>query len=58
MSLNLDEGTLSNVPVAAFGKFFLTLPLMRSQTDIYVETVGLVVPGDGTLDFETVQLYR
>jgi hypothetical protein len=57
-SLNLDEGALSNVPVAAFGKFFLILPLMRSQTDIYVETVGLVVPGDGTLDFETVQLYR
>jgi hypothetical protein len=58
LSLNLGEATLTNVPVAAFGKFFMTLPLMRSQTDIYVETIGLVTPGDGTLDFETVQLYR
>lgn len=57
-SLDLREETLSNVPVVAFGKFFLTLPLLRPQTDIYVEFVGLVSPGDGTLDFETVQLYR
>jgi hypothetical protein len=58
LSLNLGEETLRNVPVASFGKFFLTLPLLRTQTDLYVEMVGLVTPGDGTLDFETVQLYR
>jgi hypothetical protein len=47
----------SNVPVAAFGKFFLTLPLARLQTDLYVEMVGLVRPGDG-VSFDVVQLYR
>jgi hypothetical protein len=47
----------SNVPVAAFGKFFLTLPLARAQTDLYVEMVGLVRPGDG-VSFDVVQLYR
>jgi Flp pilus assembly protein TadG len=47
----------SNVPVAAFGKFFLTLPLARAQTDLYVEMVGLVQPGDG-VSFDVVQLYR
>lgn len=57
-SLYLGEGSLNNVPVASFGRFFLTLPLMRAQTDIYVELLGLVTPGDGTLDYETVQLYR
>jgi Flp pilus assembly protein TadG len=47
----------SNVPVATFGKFFLTLPLGRAQTDLYVEMVGLVRPGDG-VSFDVVQLYR
>jgi hypothetical protein len=47
----------SNVPVAAFGKFFLTLPLAPAQTDLYVEMVGLVRPGDG-VSFDVVQLYR
>jgi hypothetical protein len=47
----------TNVPVAAFGKFFLALPLARSQTDLYVELMGLVKPGDGA-DFDMVQLYR
>jgi Flp pilus assembly protein TadG len=47
----------SNVPVAAFGKFFLTLPLGPAQTDLYVEMVGLVRPGDG-VSFDVVQLYR
>jgi hypothetical protein len=59
LSLNLDEDTQSNVPIAAFGKFFMTLPMVsKGGGDIYVETVGLVVPRDGTSDFETVQLYR
>jgi hypothetical protein len=56
-SLGLNVGARSNIPVAAFGKFFLTLPLSRSQTDLYVETVGLVKPGDG-VNFDMVQLYR
>jgi Flp pilus assembly protein TadG len=56
-SLALNGGAQSNVPVAAFGKFFLTLPLARSQTEIYVEAVGLVRPGDG-VNFDMVQLYR
>jgi len=58
LNLSRGESAMTNIPVAAFGKFFLTLPLMPSQTDLYVEIVGLVVPGDGTPDFETVQLYR
>ena len=56
-SLQLVDDAQSNVPVAAFGKLFLTLPLARSQTDLYVEMVGLVRPGDG-VSFDVVQLYR
>ena len=56
-SLGLVGGTQSNVPVAAFGKLFITLPLQRSQTDLYAELVGLVKPGDDG-NFEMVQLYR
>ena len=58
LGLNRGEGGRANIPVAAFAKFFLALPLMLSQTELYVEIIGLVTPGDGTLDFETVQLYR
>src|SRR5262249_22105889 len=56
-SLRLEGETQSNVPVAAFGKFFLTLPLARPPTDLYVEMVGLVRPGDG-VSYDVVQLYR
>ena len=56
-SLQLAGEQQYNVPVAAFGKLFLTLPLARSQTDLYVELVGLVRPGDG-VSFDVVQLYR
>jgi Putative Flp pilus-assembly TadE/G-like len=56
-SLGLSGGSQVDVPVAAFGKLFVTLPLTRSQTDLYVELVGLVKPGDPG-DFEMVQLYR
>jgi hypothetical protein len=56
-SLGLSGGSQIGVPVAAFGKLFVTLPLTRSQTDLYVELVGLVKPGDPG-DFEMVQLYR
>ncbi len=56
-SLGLAGGAQSNVPVAAFGKLFLTLPLQRSQSDLYVELIGLVKPGDRS-NFDMVQLYR
>jgi Flp pilus assembly protein TadG len=56
-SLQLEGEVQFNVPVAAFGKLFLTLPLERSQTDLYVEMVGLVRPGDG-VSYDVVQLYR
>lgn len=57
LSLDLAGSAQSNVSVAAFGKFFLTLPLQRSQTDLYVETVSLVRPGD-SVNHDMVQLYR
>jgi Flp pilus assembly protein TadG len=56
LSLQLEGEVQFKVPVAAFGKFFLTLPL-GSKTDLYVEMVGLVRPGDG-VSFDVVQLYR
>jgi hypothetical protein len=56
-SLGLNAGARSSVPVAAFGKFFLTLPLSRSQSDLYVELVDFVKPGDD-VNFDLVQLYR
>jgi hypothetical protein len=56
-SLGLNAGARGDIPVAAFAKFFLTLPLSRSQTDLYVETVDLVKPGDD-VNFDLVQLYR
>jgi len=56
-SLQLMGEEQFSVPVAAFGKLFLTLPLAISQTDLYVEIAGLVRPGDG-VSFDVVQLYR
>lgn len=56
-SLDLAGEGPTGVPVAAFGKLFLTLPLSSSQTDLYVELVGLVKPGDG-VNLDRVQLYR
>jgi hypothetical protein len=58
LSLDLGEGPQSTVPVAAFGKFFLTLPLAVSQTDVFVEMEGLVDPSDRTQNFDMVQLFR
>jgi hypothetical protein len=51
------KGAERNVPVAAFGKFFLTLPLLGLETDILAEAVGLVKPDD-RVNFDMVQLYR
>jgi hypothetical protein len=56
-SLGISGGGQIDVPVAAFGKFFVTLPLTRAQTDLYMELVDLVKPGDPG-NFEMVQLYR
>ena len=58
LSLGVGEAAQTNIPVAAFTKFFMTLPMAPSQTDLYVETIGFVTPGDGTRDFEMVQLHR
>jgi hypothetical protein len=58
LSLDLAPGAQTNLPVAAFSKFFLTLPLAPSQTDLFVETVGLMNPSDRTMNFDLVQLYR
>jgi len=56
-SLGLSGSEQSKVPVAAFGKFFLTLPLQGLQTDLFVEAAGLVKPRD-SVNFDMVQLYR
>jgi Putative Flp pilus-assembly TadE/G-like len=56
-SLGLNAGVRASVPVAAFAKFFLTLPFSPTQSDLYVELVGLVKPGDD-LNYDLVQLYR
>jgi hypothetical protein len=56
-SLGLAGEGPANVPIAAFGKLFLTLPLSRSQTDLYIELIALVRPGDAE-NFDLVQLYR
>ena len=45
-----------NVPVAAFGKLFLTLPA-PSGSPIYAEFLGLIKPGDPN-SHDMVQLYR
>jgi hypothetical protein len=56
-SLGLADGIQFGVPVAAFAKLFLTLPLQASQSDLYVEMIGLMKPGDNG-NFDMVQLYR
>jgi Flp pilus assembly protein TadG len=45
-----------NVPVAAFGKFFLALPAAFGANP-YVEFMGLIKPTDG-VNHDMVQLYR
>ena len=47
LSSNLDEQS-SSIRVVAFGKFFMTLPIPRGASDMYVEMVGLVKPDGGT----------
>ena len=45
-----------NVPVAAFGKFFLTVPAAAGPS-LYAEFLGLITPTDN-LNHDMVQLYR
>jgi Flp pilus assembly protein TadG len=45
-----------NVPVAGFGKFFLTLPAALAASP-YVEFLGLIKPTD-SVNHDMVQLYR
>jgi hypothetical protein len=58
LSLNLGIGDHTDVPVAAFGKFFMTIPLPNIQSDLFLETVGLISRGDPASNYEIVQLYR
>jgi hypothetical protein len=45
-----------DVPVAAFGKFFLTVPAAASAGP-YAEFLGLIRPTD-SVNHDMVQLYR
>ena len=58
LSLNLGIGDHTDVPVAGFGKFFITIPMPNSQSDLFLETVGLISRGDPPSNYEIVQLYR
>jgi len=52
------RGSAGNVPVAAFGKFFLTLPANeKNDWSPYAEFMGLIKPSD-KLSYDVVQLYR
>lgn len=45
-----------NVPVAGFGRFFMTLPASTGAS-LYAEFLGLIKPTD-SVNHDTVQLYR
>ena len=52
------RGNARNVPVAAFGKFFLVFPATKKTNgNIYAELIGLIQPSDH-LTYDSVQLYR
>jgi hypothetical protein len=58
-SLPLSGGHNTGVPVAAFGKFFITEPVTGSQDEIHAELLELVTPGNTNgVNFDQVQLYR
>jgi hypothetical protein len=52
--------TANNVPVAEFGKYFITQPVNADGTNSYLygEMTGLVGPGDNVRILNQVQLYR
>lgn len=57
LSLSI-QGHATNVPVAAYAKMFLTVPVdFNYVNDPYVEITGLDTSGDGFQN-QTVQLYR
>jgi hypothetical protein len=57
--LPLGPGNQRGVPVAAFGKFFLTQPVSDPQDEIMAELVGLVDANSAAgHNFDQVQLYR
>jgi hypothetical protein len=58
LNLDLDPDLPVDRPVAAFAKLFLTLPLAPSQTNLFVEAIGLVNPSDRPFNYDMVQLYR
>ena len=52
------QGNAQNVPVVAFGKFFLVLPATKETNgNIYAELIGLIKPSDH-LTVDSVQLQR
>ena len=57
---NITGGnTAQNVPVAGFGKFFLTQPYSElSDGNLYGEMTGLANSRDKVLIYNLVQLYR
>jgi hypothetical protein len=53
------NGASNGLPVAAFAKFFLTVPVTSAQGPIMAEYAGIAKPGDsGVSLFIEVQLYR
>jgi hypothetical protein len=52
------QGNATNLPVAAFAKFFMTLPVRSAQGPIFAEYVGIAQPGGSNSPFNLVQLYR
>ena len=58
-SLPLSGGNNTGVPVAAFGKFFITEPVKAASDEIRAELLELVTPGNTNgVNFDQVQLYR
>jgi hypothetical protein len=55
---NISGGSNSQVPAAAFGKFFVTQPWSAEQSYLYGEMTGLVSSGDHVTILNQVQLYR
>jgi Flp pilus assembly protein TadG len=55
---NIGSGSNSQVPAAAFGKFFMTQPWSAESTYLYGEMTGLVGSGDHVTILNQVQLYR
>jgi hypothetical protein len=57
---NITGGNTANVPVAAFGKFFLTQPYTAPSGGgyLYGEMTGLTTTKDNVVIYNNVQLYR